>query len=122
MTITTPQNHTLRERTIGVAYTVNGQSALFAPIRNSDGLLFTPNQVLYPDAFAAPGAMVADVRVSFTKAGVESDVILRTRLPSYTNWFPNANEEDVLLEVWHEFDAPEPIKTTRAINWAMAKT
>ncbi|HEY0549119.1 MAG TPA: lamin tail domain-containing protein, partial [Verrucomicrobiae bacterium] len=116
VTITTPDNQTLRSHPLCLAFTdpITGKSAIIAELRDSDGILLPPHQVLYPDAFVG-GGVRADIRVSYTKAGFESDVILRTRLPAPANW--NLNEETVLLEVWHEFpEAPQPIKTWRALG------
>jgi hypothetical protein len=95
VTITTPDNQTVRATVLSLAYTdeATGRSAVFARIRNSDGLLFPPNQVLYPDAFS--GGIVADVRVTSTRASVQSDVVLRTRLPAPRDCDPDLNPDSV---------------------------
>jgi hypothetical protein len=112
--ITTPDNKTLRAHVLGLAYrdSANNQSVMFAQIRNSDGLLFPPNQVLYPNAFSGT---LADIRYSYTRSAVEQDVILRERLPPPATF--NLNNETTFLEVWTEFDeAPERIKSTHTIH------
>jgi hypothetical protein len=126
--VTTPDQKTIRSTVLGLAYTdANGQSVMFAPIRDSSGVLFPPNQVVYENAFG--GGIRADVRVSTAKAGVECDVILRSRLPLPQEVNPNLDPDTVMLEIWHEFDAPEPERKARvhrdfaddSISWGLMR-
>jgi hypothetical protein len=111
--IVTADQRTLKFRPVGLAYTdaATGNSVVLAPVRDAEGLLFAPNQVVYPAAFAG---VLADVRVIYTKAGFESDVIVREKLPSPADY--GLNPETTLLEVWHECDAPEPVKSARTLD------
>jgi len=52
---------------------------LIAELKDSLGLLYPPNQVIYTNAFTD---VRADVRYTYTKAGFEQDVILREQPPS----------------------------------------
>ena len=116
ITITMPDGRTLRAHPLCLAFTdpATGQSAIIAELQNSTGILVPPNQVVYPGAFSGNGVL-ADIRVTYTKGGFESDVIVRNQLPAPANW--NFNEETVLLEVWHEFpEAPEPGKILRVLG------
>ena len=109
-TITTPDQKNLRATVRGLAYTdpVNGHVVMFAPVRDSTGVLMPPNTVLYPDAFTGTRA---DLRAVVTRGRFESDVILREKLPPPGNW--NLDPAATLLEVWTEFDSPEPKRTSR---------
>jgi hypothetical protein len=111
--IHTADQRTLKFRPVCLAYTdaATGNSVVLAPVRDADGILFAPNQVVYPAAFAG---VLADVRVVYTKAGFESDVIVREKLPSPADY--GLNPETTLLEVWHECDAPEPVKSARTLD------
>ena len=82
----------------------SGKTVALAEIKDSTGELTAPNQVTYPDAF--DGDCVADCRYTYTKAGFEQDVILRTAPPSPAEW--GLNPETTRLEVFTEFiEAPE---------------
>ncbi len=105
VTLTTPDGKTIRSQVAGLAYTdlATGESVLLATVRDSTGVLLPPNQVVYPSAFSG---LLADLRYTYTKQGFEQDVILREspRPPA----FYGLNNETTALEVWTEFDAPEP--------------
>jgi hypothetical protein len=105
ITITSPDGKTLRSHVVGLAYTdlATGESVLIATVRDSIGQLFPPNQVLYPSAF---NGIVADLRYVYTKQGFEQDVILRESPPPPSDY--GLNNETTALEVWTEFEAPEP--------------
>jgi len=94
---------------VGLTYfdSATSNSVVIAEVQDSTGqLLPSQNQVLYTNAFTGNG-LQADTRYSYTRAGLEQDVILRTDLPSPTNW--NLNPQTTLLQVWTEFTAtPTP--------------
>ena len=52
---------------------------MIAEVKDSIGTLVAPNQIVYSDAFTD---ILADYRITLSKAGVEADVILRQQLPS----------------------------------------
>ena len=70
----TPDGRRLRSHILGLSYTdaASGKSTMFATIKDSIGELAAQNQVVYRDAFTD---VKADVRYTFTKAGLEQDVI-----------------------------------------------
>ena len=101
-----PDGKRFRSHVLGLYYTdyASGKTVALAEIKDSTGELTAPNQVTYPDAF--DGDCVADVRYTYTKAGFEQDVILRTAPPSPAEW--GLNPETTRLEVFTEFiEAPE---------------
>jgi hypothetical protein len=103
ISITTVSNRVLRTHILGLYYfdAATGQSALIGAVQDSIGELFPPNQIIYHDAF---DGIKADVRYTFTRAGFESDVILRERpLPPQVFGLNPANSR---LEIWHEFLNP----------------
>lgn len=94
-----------RSHVLGLVYTdyASGKSVMIAEIKDSIGELTAPNQVTYPDAFE--GDAVADVRFSYSRAGFEQDIILRTAPPSPAEW--GLDPETTRLEVFTEFiEAP----------------
>ena len=114
ISITTVSNRVLRTHVLGLYYfdAATGQSALIAPVQDSIGELLAPNQIIYHDAFHG---ILADVRITYTKAGVETDVILLEK--------PQSPEEFGLsslttrLEIWHEFlDPPLPNKKAKVLK------
>ncbi len=111
ITITTASNRVLRTRPLAVVLfdAASGQAALIAALQDCLGEWVPPNQVVYKSAFGP----LADVRLIYTKAGVESDVVLlqQPRVPE--GW----NPKTVRLEIWHEWlDAPEPHQTARLVH------
>jgi hypothetical protein len=109
-----PDGRLMPSHVFGLAYfdTKTGQSVLIAEVKDSDGVLVSPNELVYPDAFAEIGA---DVRYTYTRAGFEQDIILRERPPG-----PEAYGLDpatTRLEVWTEFEQPpEPQRMRRRTN------
>ena len=77
----TPGGKRLRSNILGLSYydSSTGKSALIAQIQDSTGQLISPNQVLYPNAFAG---VSADVRYTYKYGIFEQDVILREQPPS----------------------------------------
>jgi len=101
--LVTPDGQDQRSQIVGLAYfdSATSNSVMIAEVQDSTGqLLPSQNQVLYTNAFTGNG-LQADTRYSYTRAGLEQDVILRTGLPSPTNW--NLNTQTTLLQVWTEF-------------------
>jgi hypothetical protein len=69
--------------------------------------------VIYPDAFAG-GAVKADVRLTYTRAAFEADVILRTR-PAAPETY-GLSSKTTRLQVWTEFiSPPQPAVTTQTV-------
>jgi len=79
-----------------------------APLQDCVGELVPPNQVVYQGAFGP----LADIRLTYTKAAVESDLILLQQPHLPEGWDP----ETTRLELWHEWHGtPSPRQTTRPI-------
>ena len=107
ITLTAPDGKTLRSHVLGLAYTdtTTGESVFLGLIRDTEGVLHPPNEVVYPNAFSG---VRADVRYIYTRQGFEQDVILRASLPTPESLGMKA--ETTLLEVWTEFvESPEPV-------------
>jgi hypothetical protein len=79
---------------------VTGQRATICQIRDCSAELVPPNQIVWRGAFP-----IADVRVTYTKAAFETDVIL-TRQPLPCDSFGITNSDNIRLEVWHEYLSP----------------
>jgi len=60
-------------------YGPNGESVLFAPLKDSQGQIQPPNQILYADSFLGASA---DVIYTYTDSSMEQDIIIRKQLPS----------------------------------------
>lgn len=101
-----PDGQRFRSHVLGLVYTdyASGKSVMIAEVKDSIGQVLPPNQVIYTDAF--DGDCVADLRYTYTKAGFEQDVILRTTPPSPAEW--GLNPETSRMEVFTEFlEAPQ---------------
>ena len=104
----TPDGKRMRSHVLGLSYfdTASGQSVLIAEVKDSQGQLYPPNVVIYPDAFTD---FKADVRYTYTRAGFEQDIILHERPPG-----PEAYGLDpatTRLQVLTEFlNPPQPVK------------
>src|ERR1700721_2221233 len=83
-----------------------GQSVMIAALQDSLGqVLPSLNQVLYTNAFTN---LEADVRYTYTKAGLEQKIIPRAQPPALSQW--NLNPQTTWLQVWTEFtEAPLPV-------------
>ena len=104
--ILTPDGKRLRSHVLGLAYTdaQTGQSVLIAQIRDSIGVLVGENRIVYADAFTE---LIADIRYTYSLAGVEQDIILR-QVPPAPGAF-GLNPATTRLEVFTEFvEAPTP--------------
>ena len=111
LAVTTRDARTLRSHVVGLAYTdlATGDSVLIAKVQDSVGQLFPPNQIVYANAFAG---LAADLRYTYTRDGVEQDVVLRASPPPPEDY--GLNNATTALEVWTEFvEAPEPERTAR---------
>jgi hypothetical protein len=94
------------------------KSVSFGELQDSEGELLPPHQVLYRDAFkdVVTGTALASIRFTYTKTGLEQDVILHQRQPPSPALF-DLDLNTVRMEIWTEFqDAPEPRQTTRVLK------
>jgi hypothetical protein len=108
--VRTPEGQVLVSRIYGLAYwdPESDRSVLVAEVRDAAGLL-TPerNAVVYPDAFTD---LVADVRLTISRAGLEQDVILREAPPPPAAFGLGPRAELQLLTEF--FDPPTPREVT----------
>ena len=110
-----------RSHPLGLYYfcAITGRSALVAQVQDSIGELLPPNQIVYRDAFgglpaAEDSTVHADVRFTYTKTGIETDVIIRSLPPPEA--FGLASQS-TRLEVWWGFvDAPDPERQVRVLK------
>ncbi len=77
-TVTAEGRH-LTSRPLGVSYGDGTNTVLIGELKDSVGQLVGANQVLYPDAFTG---IKADLRYTYTLAGIEQDIILREQPPA----------------------------------------
>lgn len=101
-----PDGRVVRSQVVGLAYldSTSGQSVVLGLIKDCAGKLLTPNQVIYEDAFTD---VKADVRYTYTKAGVAQDIVLRRQLPDPATM--GLDPETTMLTVFTEFvDGPTP--------------
>ena len=110
ITFSTPSNRFFRTRPLAIVFhnASSGATAMVAPLQDCAGELLPPNQVVYKSAFGA----LADIRLTYTKAAIESDLVLlqKPRIPA--GWDPRTTR----LELWHEWlDAPTPRQNARLI-------
>lgn len=104
----TPEGKRLRGHVLGLAYydAASAQHVILAEVRSATGQIVNGNQVIYPDGFTG---IRADVRYTYTVAGLEQDVILRERPPAPEKF--GLNPATTRLQVLTEFLAPpEPVK------------
>ena len=108
-----PEGQRCRSHVLGITIIdrVSGESILIAELTDSIGELIAPAQILYRGALRGDG-VVADLRYTVTRQGLEQDVIIRT-------WPVGASPVDwglppnglYRLEVLSEFiEAPPPVR------------
>src|SRR6185436_3578196 len=106
----TPDGKRLRSHILGISYFDGQQNILVAEVKDRIGEIFAPSRIAYRDAFTDYNI---DVVYTYTKAGVEQDVVLREVIPLPQGF----NPETTVLEIYTEFlEAPEPVKTTSRIT------
>ena len=108
----TPDGKRLQSRVLGLSYrdAASGKSVLIAEAKSSTGEIISENQVLFADAF---GGVKADVRYTYTKAGLEQDVILRERPPTPESF--GLDPKSTRLQVLTEFLSP-PTPATQTVK------
>jgi hypothetical protein len=110
--VVTPDGEQLQSRPMGLSYFDGTNSVLIAELTNSVGQLVSSNQIIYPNAFTDVGA---DLLYTYTKAGIEQDIVLRQQPPPPEAY--GLNPQTTRLQVLTEFfDAPEPAKTGTAAS------
>ncbi|HTR41478.1 MAG TPA: hypothetical protein VMH87_07665 [Pseudomonadales bacterium] len=104
----TPDGLALQSQPLGLCYDDGTNTVLIAAITNSVGQLISPNQIIYPNAFAG---IDADLLYTYTKAGLEQDVILEAQPPD--PGYYGLNTQVARLQIITEFlNPPSPAITT----------
>ncbi len=110
VTLVTASNRVFQTRPLGVFWynAQSGQAQLVAPVRDCVGQLVPPNQVVFKSAFGP----LADLRLVYTKSGIESDLVLLQAPTPPAGWNPRTTR----LELWHEWTgAPAPAQRPRPL-------
>jgi len=102
--IVTPNSQMLSSRPLLLVYTDGTNIETIGQITNSAGELIATNQVIYPDAF---DGIKADVVYTYTKGGIEQDIIIRQQMPSPESlgFDPTITRIELMTEF---FDPPQP--------------
>ena len=109
--LVTPDGKRLKGSPVGISYDDGQNTVLIAQLTNSVGILVSPNQVVYPDAFTG---IKADLVYTYRKGGFEQDVVLRDQPPSPESLGLNAS---VKLQLLTEFTgSPEPAQQAAMAN------
>jgi hypothetical protein len=110
--LVTPDGQTLESQPIGLAYFDGTNSVLVATVTNSTGaILPSGNQVIYSNAFAG---LNADLFYTYTKAGMEQNVVLRQQPPDPLSL--GLNPATTRLQVLTEFiRSPQPSVTPNTV-------
>ncbi len=107
--LTLPDGRRLRSRIVGLSYydSASGETVMLGRVRDTVGLLYPPNQVIYTNAF--DGAVTADVQLVCSLAGFEQNLVLRSQPPAPADLGLRA--ETTWLQVITEFfDPPVPAR------------
>jgi len=110
VTLVTPDGKTMRSHVLGIAWfdSANNRSEMVGTLKDSIGVLYPPDVVLYADAF---DGVKADIRYTMRLGSFEQDIILRENVPLPEGYAPDATR----LEVWTEFiEAPSAYLTQTA--------
>jgi hypothetical protein len=108
--IETPEGHVLSSRVFGISFLdkTTGESVLVGETRSSVGVLHPPNQIVYPNCFSN---ITASLRYTYTRAGVEQDVIIESQFPSTPQ---ECGLSNAVVEVLTEFFSPPmPVRNPR---------
>ena len=113
MTITTPDSKVLSSTVFGMAYydVATGSNAAIALLKNCDGSIVAPNQVLYANAFSN---LTADLCYTYTKAGLSQNVVLRQAPPAPDRY--GLSDQTSILQVYTEFFNPPALEATAVTN------
>lgn len=110
----TSDGQRVRGTPVGLAYhdDATGKSVLIASLKDSSGELLPPNQVIYADCFSS---LKCDAVYTYTRAGLEQDIILRENPPSPKEY--GFDPATTRLEVWTEFqNSAQPLVSSRVVG------
>jgi hypothetical protein len=115
LVITMPDGQTLNAHPAGLAYFDGDKSVLIAQLTNSTGVIVN-NQVIYTNCLVSPD-FEASLRFTFTKAGLEQDVILQAK-PDPPESFGLDSSHSSLLVLTEFTNSPAPTVVTRTVTEA----
>ena len=106
-----PNGVRLHSCPVGLSYDDGSNTVLIAVLTNSIGQLIGSNQVIYTNAFVG---LDADLLYTYTKSGLEQDVVIRTQppTPASLGLNPDATRLQMLTEF---FNPPQPVETTSTL-------
>jgi hypothetical protein len=108
ITLVTPDGLQVSSEPLELSYYDGTNTVVLAELTNSIGVLVGNNQVVYPNAFSG---LKADIRYTFTLAGLEQDVIIKQQ--PLTPEFYNLNPASCRIQMVTEFfNSPNPTATT----------
>lgn len=102
--VVTPDGQHLKSRPVGISYDDGTHTVLVAQLKDCVGEIVGANQVTYPDAFKG---IKADIRVTYTRSGIEQDVILREQPPTPDSYGLRNARMQLLTEF---LDTPSPVQ------------
>jgi hypothetical protein len=109
--VVTPDGLVLRSQPLGISYDDGEHNILIAELKDCVGEIVPPNQIIYRDAFTD---FEADICYTYTKAGVEQDLILREQPPEIPEGMnPDTTRIQLLTEF---FDPPRPKLTSLRVE------
>ena len=110
ITIITVSNRVFRARPLGIFWYngQSGQAVLVAPVQDCVGELVPPNSIVWKAAFGP----IADLRLTYTKGAIESDLVLVQQPTLPAGWDPGTTR----LELWHDWTgSPTPAQRSRVL-------
>jgi hypothetical protein len=114
ISLVTPDGQQLQSLPVAIGYydAATGNAVLLSALKSGYGSLLWPNQMNFPSVFSP---VAADVKYTYTIAGLEQDVILRQKPPSPASF--GLNPQTTRLEIWTEFlNPPTPARTARMLK------
>jgi hypothetical protein len=110
--LVTPDGLLLQSQPFGLSYDDGTNTTIIAELTNSVGQLISPNQILYPSAFAG---IDADLLYTYKKGGFEQDVIFREQVPT-PEQFGLSSVHTRLQLLTAFFNPPTPVETSGPLN------
>ncbi|MGA2869947.1 MAG: hypothetical protein ABSF34_12415, partial [Verrucomicrobiota bacterium] len=106
-----PNGVKLHSCPVGLSYDDGSNTVLIGVLTNSIGQLVGSNQVIYTNAFAG---LDADILYSYTRSGLEQDIVIRSQPPTPASL--GLNPDTTRLQVLTEFfDPPQPRQATSTL-------
>jgi len=112
--VQTPDGRELRSTVYGLAYydTGSGSNVMLALLQDSMATIVGSNTLVYGNAFSN---LTADIRYTYSKAGLSQDIVLKQNPPPPAEY--GLNPATTRLQVITEFfNPPSPVKTNVTTN------